>query len=258
MTDSSLIDSLLRSNVRTSILIAIANDCTSTQSLLDSDLASESGVYNTLTRLREQGLIHSPQADHWSLTGLGQVAAKLIDNCQQTESVLAIDSEFWRTHDVTAIPPRFRLRLSELAGGQVITATETRPSNAISEIERRLENANAISAITPVYDEQLANAGTTGEIERLVFDEAVFNDVIQETISSQLEAKETIRVTNVSVTVTITDDCLLLSLPTLDGTYGPQTVFVAETEEAQYWGNDLLDFYWGTAQPLEQYVSGKN
>ena len=258
MADSSLIDSLLRSDVRTSILIAIANDCNSTQSLLDSDLASESGVYNTLTRFQEQGLIHSPQANHWSLTGLGKVAAKIIDNCQQTESVLAIDSDFWQTHDVTAIPPRFRLRLSELAGGQVVTATETRPSNAISEIEERLINANAISAITPVYDEQLADAGTTGEIERLIFDEAVFDDVIQETISSRIEAKETMRVTDVSVTVTVTDDCLLLSLPTLDGTYDPQAVLIAETEEARCWGHRLLDFYWDSAEPLEHYLSGQS
>nr|WP_256487746.1 MULTISPECIES: transcriptional regulator FilR1 domain-containing protein [unclassified Haladaptatus] len=66
------------------------------------------------------------------------------------------------------------------------------------------------------------------------------------------------RVTDVSVTVTVTDDCLLLSLPTLDGTYDPQAVFIAETEEARCWGHRLLDFYWDSAEPLDHYLSGQS
>lgn len=189
---------------------------------------------------------------------IGTSCRRFIDNCEQIESVLAIDSDYWQTHDVTAIPPRFRLRLSELAGGQVVKATETRPSNAFNEVEQRLMNANSISAITPVYNEPLADAGATGEIKRLIFDEAVFDDVIKETVSSQLDTKETIRVTDVSVTVTVTDDCLLLSLPMLDGAYDPQTEYIADTDEARCWGNHLLDFYWDSAQTIEHYCSLQN
>ncbi|GAA0237541.1 helix-turn-helix transcriptional regulator [Haladaptatus pallidirubidus] len=253
-----LTDTILRSNARTAILVAIAGGCDSTRSLVDSDLASESAVYNALTCLQEQGLIRKSRSKRWSLTGLGQVAADYIGSCQQSESVLSIDPDYWQTHDVTALPPRFRLRLSELAGGEVVKATETRPTNAIYEVEQRLVDANSISAITPVYNDQLADAASDADITRLIFDEAVFDEVITEMVYAQPSAKEMIRVTDVSVAITVTDDCLLLSLPTLDGTYDSQTEFIADTDEARSWGKHLLEFYWESAQPPEYDSSRHN
>jgi predicted transcriptional regulator len=253
-----LVDSVLQSNARTTILLAIADGCDSTQSLIDRDIASESAVYNALTCLHEQGLIHQPQSKRWSLTGLGQVVVGFIDNYQEIESVLATDPDYWETHDVTTLPPRFRLRLSDLAGGEVVRATETRPAYAVSEIERRLSNADSISAVTPIYSEWLAEAASDTNITRLIFDEAVFERVIKETVPALLDATESIRVTDVSVAVTVIEDCLLLSLPTLDGTYDSQTEFIAATDEARHWGNDLLDFYWESAQSPEYDSSSHN
>ncbi|WP_227379846.1 transcriptional regulator FilR1 domain-containing protein [Haladaptatus halobius] len=159
---------------------------------------------------------------------------------------------------MTVIPPRFRLRLSELAGGEVVRATETRPAHAVSEIERRLRNADSISAIIPVYNDRLADAASGADIGRLVFDEAVFEEVVKETAPALLDATETIRVPDVSVAVTVTEDYLLLSLPTLDGAYDSQTEFIADTDEARQWGNHLFDFYWESVQPPEHDSSRRD
>ncbi|WP_227379773.1 transcriptional regulator FilR1 domain-containing protein [Haladaptatus halobius] len=168
------------------------------------------------------------------------------------------DPDYWETHDVTALPPRFRLRLSDLAGGEVVRATETRPARAVSEAEQRLKNADSIGAIIPVYTDRLADAASDADVTRLVFDEAVFEEVFKETAPAQLDATELIRVTNVSVAVTVTEDCLLLSLPNLDGAYDSQTEFIAETVKARHWGNHLLDYYWDSAQPPERDSSHQN
>ncbi len=64
--------------------------------------------------------------------------------------------------------------------------------------------------------------------------------------------------TDVSVAVTVTEDCLLLSLPTVDGTYDSQTEFIAETDEARHWGDHLLDYYWESAQPPDRDSSHQN
>ncbi|WP_227355944.1 helix-turn-helix transcriptional regulator [Haladaptatus salinisoli] len=244
----SLIVSILQSHVRTTALLALADGCDSTQSLIDQNTASKSAVYNALTWLHEHELIYNPSSKRWSLTGAGQIVVNEIDQHRQTESLLEADIDYWQSHDVTALPPRFRLRLSDLAGGEVVRATETRPARAVSEVERRLKNADVIGATVPVYNDRLADAANDADVTRLVFNEAVFEEVIKETASAQLDVTEMIRVSDVAIAVTVTEDCLLLSLPTLDGTYDSQTEFIAETDEARHWGNDLLDFYWNSAQ----------
>ena len=91
---------------------------------------------------------------------MGQIVVAFIDEYQQTEVMLATNLDYWQTHDATALPPRFRLRLSDLAGGEVVRATETRPAHTVSKVEQQLMNADSISAISPVYNDRLADAAS--------------------------------------------------------------------------------------------------
>lgn len=253
--DRPIIEYVLRSHARTQVLLAVAEGCDSTQTLLDRDLASKSAVYNAVSELQEQGLIHKPRSRQWSPTGTGRVVADMINQQRKTESVLATDPDYWQTHDVTVLPPKFRTRLTELADGDVIRATETRPANAICEVEQELTKADSVDAITPVYNERLTDAARDADITRLVFDGDVLETLVEETSAEDITNPELIRVTEVSFAVTITDDCLLLSLPTLDGDYDPQTEFIADSTAAQQWGEELLEHYWTSAQTPEQYLS---
>ncbi|WP_433630330.1 helix-turn-helix transcriptional regulator [Halomicrococcus sp. NG-SE-24] len=253
--DRPIIEYVLRSHARTQVLLAVAEDCDSTQALLDRDLASKSAVYNALSELQEQGLIYNPRSKRWSPTGTGTVVTDMINRQRKTESVLATDPDYWQTHDVTVLPPKFRTRLTELADGDVIRATETRPANAICEVKQCLTKANSIDAITPVYNERLADAATDANITRIIFDEDVLETLVEDPSAEDINNPELIRVTEVSFAITITDDCLLLSLPTLDGKYDPQTEFIADSNAAQQWGKDLLEHYWTSAQTPEQYLS---
>ncbi|WP_327052180.1 helix-turn-helix transcriptional regulator [Halomicrococcus gelatinilyticus] len=252
--NGSSVEYVLRSGARTSVLRAVVEGCDSTQALLDSGLASESAVYNALTELDERDLIHSPDQKRWYPTGAGTVVADLIERQRETETVLESAPEYWRRHDVTALPTAFRERLADLAGGEVVRATETRPSRAVREIERRLHDADSVSVITPIYNERFDHAAR-GEGLRLVLDTGVLEDLMDEADEESDEDVGAVRVADVPFALTVTDDCVLLSLPTLDGAYDPRTEFVVESERARQWGMELFERYWAEARSPEEFLA---
>ena len=253
--NGSSVEYVLRSGARTSVLRAVVDGCDSTQALLDRELASESAVYNALTELEEFDLIHSPEQKRWSPTGAGTVVADLIERQRETETVLESAPGYWRRHDVTALPTDFRERLADLAGGEVVRATETRPSRAVREIERRLDDANSVSVVTPIYNERFDHA-VRGEDLRLVLDTGVLEDLLDEEDTEESDGDVgAVRVADVPFAVAVTDECVLLSLPTLDGAYDPRTEFVAESERAQQWGIELFEHYWADALSPEEFLA---
>ncbi|RBI64172.1 hypothetical protein DMJ13_06700 [halophilic archaeon] len=250
------VEYVLRSGARTNVLMAVSEGANSTQTLLDSDLASESAVYNALTELQDQGLIHEPCSKRWAPTGAGAVVAGLIERQRETESVLGADPEYWQNHDVTALPPAFRTRLADLAGGVVVRATDTQPSRAIRETERRLAEPDSVAVLAPIYNERFDAAAQDGDSLELILDAGVIDDLREGADEDESEADiDEVRVAEFSFAMTVTDDCLMLSLPTLDGSYDPSTEFIAESERARRWGRQLFDCYWEDAQALEAYLT---
>jgi predicted transcriptional regulator len=251
------VEYVLRSGARTNVLMAVSEGRNSTQTLLDGDLASESAVYNALTELRDQGLIHEPRAKRWAPTGAGTVVAGLIERQREAESVLDADHEYWRSHDVTVLPRAFRSRIDDLAGGAVVRATDTRPSRAVRETERRLAEADSVAILAPIYNDRFDAAAQDGDSLRLVADAGVVDDLGADADGDGTDEDGTddVRVAEFSFALTVTDDCLLLSLPTLDGSYDPRTEFIAESERARRWGRQLFDRYWEDAQALDAYLT---
>ncbi|GAA0198561.1 helix-turn-helix transcriptional regulator [Haladaptatus pallidirubidus] len=251
------IEYVLRSGARTDVLLAIADGSDSTQSLLNRNLASESAVYNALTELENRGLIHVPRRKRWAVTGTGSVVADLIEHQRETERVLRTDIDYWRNHDITVLPRPFRSCLADLADGEIVRATDTQPSRAVREVEKRLEPATAASVIAPVFNERYSNAFLAGcDNPRLVLGEDVFADLITDADVGENDGGDNLRtrVADVAFALTVTDDCLLFSLPLLDGSYDAQTEFVAESERARCWGTELFEYIWKDAESATAYA----
>ncbi|WP_227354159.1 helix-turn-helix transcriptional regulator [Haladaptatus salinisoli] len=254
----SFVEYVLRSGARTDVLLSITDDYNSTQELLDLDLASESAVYNALTELSECGLIYVPRTKRWAPTGMGSVVATLIRRQRETENVLRIDTEYWKRHDVTALPVPFRYYLADLSDGTVIRATDTQPTQAEREVERRLAASDSAAVVAPIYNERYSEAFYDGcNDSRLVLDATVLADLLDDD-GFEVERNENdgldIRVADVSFALGVLDGCLLLSLPTLDGSYDSRTEFVAESERACYWGERLFEQVWADGTPIDEHV----
>ncbi|SIR12393.1 Predicted transcriptional regulator, contains HTH domain [Haladaptatus litoreus] len=250
------IEYVLRSGARTDVLLAIADGSDSTQSLLNRNLASESAVYNALTELENRGLIYVPKRKRWAVTGTGSVVADLIDRQRETERILHSDVEYWQKHDVSVLPRPFRSCLADLADGEIVRATDTQPSRAIREVERRLESATAASVISPVFNERYSTAFLDDcDNPRLVLGRNVFADLLADAnVDENDEGNLRTRVADTAFALTVTDDCLLFSLPLLDGSYDARTEFVAESERARRWGTELFEYVWEDAESADSYA----
>ncbi|WP_423744801.1 transcriptional regulator FilR1 domain-containing protein (plasmid) [Haladaptatus sp. SPP-AMP-3] len=250
----SLTEYVLRSGARTAVLQAIVDGCETTRALLNRDLASESAVYNALTELENRGLIYSPRTKRWAPTGIGSVVSALVREQRKTERVLRIDIDYWKQHDVTALPSSDLLRIADLTGGTVVRATDTHPSRAVREVERRLETTTSASVIAPIFNERYSDALLDGDGDaRLVLATDVLHSLLA-TTDATVDEDLNVRVADASFALTVTDDSVLLSLPLLDGSYDTQTEFVVETDRARRKANELFEAVWADAKPADEYV----
>lgn len=254
---------VLSSSVRSDVLRSVADGSRATDVLLDTVDASSSAVYDALGRLEEADMLQSDD-DAWSLTGSGRVIADCVEERERLDVLLADAGCYLASHDTCAIPERFRLRISELAGGHVIRASDIEPHGVVREVTDRLSAADMAHVITPVYDELFEAVMPESENSRVLVDPDVVASVADELdddaeILAGLEHYDEydVRVTPVDFAMSVTDSALMLSLPPLDGGYDSQTEFIAEDERARQWGLDLFEELWATARPLETYVSDR-
>lgn len=255
--DERVVEFVTGSAARTEVLAAVTDGTGSTAAILDRVPASESAVYGALAELEDRGLIRKARSDEWEPTGTGTVVGELLEEQRRTESVLRGDPEYWQSHDATALPAPFRTSLSALADAEVVRATDTDPNRVVREVRRRIESAESVDIVAPIYhDEYVAalRSGSGDRSVRVVLGTAVVDQLIgdEDAYEDMPEAVD-VRIRPVSFALTVTDDCALLSLPRLDGSYDSRTEVVAESDEAREWSRWLFERYWTTATDPDDY-----
>lgn len=245
----------MSSTVRAAVLEQIANGAT-TNDLLEELTASTSAVYDALGELEERDLIRALD-DTWELTGSGQLIVDILSRQDGLETVVEQTAGYFGTHDVTALPEEFRIRIGELSGASVLEPTETEPHRAVSAVSNRMEQASVVRVISPIYAEPYADAMPDVPGSKLLLDEQVVRSAIESSNGegeSQAYEQVEIRVSKVGFALGVTDSALMLSLPTLDGEYDSRTELVGETEPARQWGSELFDLHWADATPVEEFI----
>ncbi|MEF8850829.1 MAG: transcriptional regulator FilR1 domain-containing protein [Haloarculaceae archaeon] len=241
--------------MRTDVLVSVASKASATERLIETIDASESAIYNAVGDLERRGLVRTVDARH-EVTGSGQLVADLLE--QQENLSRLLEDDYWETHDVGALPRRFRLRLTELAGAEVFRAPDTDPHAGVREVSRRIEAAEErVDVVTPIYQAEYETVMPDTEGARLVIDTTVLRESL-ERVGSLEEARvfeeTTVRLLDVDVGVGVTEDHLLFSLPTIDGQYDSRTEVLATDERALAWGRDLYEYYWERATPVDRFL----
>jgi predicted transcriptional regulator len=251
---------VLSSSVRADLLRNVAEGSRSTDDLLDSIDASSSAIYNALGRLEEAGLL-TADGETWNVTGSGRLVADFVRRRNRMGSLLGEAETYFATHDLGAIPEEFRLRMSELAGAEVLQASETEPQRVIRQVAEHFESAEQADVLSPIYAETFGDAVPTSGDSRLLLDAGIVEMAVdttadRETLEAELAdwAEANVRVDDVDFALAVTDDVLLLSLPNLDGSYDARTEFVVEHERGRGWGTELFEHFWAAAEPLGPHV----
>ncbi len=256
VSSESIVGYVLGSTVRTDVLLAVVDGQQSMEALIEGVEASESAVYNAVGDLERKGLVRSGESE-LAATGSGQLVADLLEQQENLCRLLADD--YWRDHDVAALPRRFRLRLTELADAEVVRASDTDPHAVVREVRDRVERAGTdVDIVTPIYQAEYEAVMPDAPDARLLVDRSVALDALDR-IESPSEAEQwsetPVRVLDVDVGIGVTDSEIMLSLPTADGRWDSRTEVIAEDDRAMEWGRDLFEHYWDRATPNEEFVA---
>lgn len=244
--DAPPVEFVTRSEVRSAVVRALTDDPSRAPALVEDLDASESAVYEALAALRDQG--HAAEAgETWRLTGAGQVVADTLDRRAKTERLLRADPAYWRTHDVTTLPDRFRRTVPEV-GFEVQRADDADPSRVVRLVADRMAESDRVDVLTSVYYDQYAEALDEAGEARLVFDWSVAETL--EASGDDSPPGVTVRLSEIQFALAVTDDEVLLSLPTAEGEYDARTELVADGEGARDWGRRLFEHCWSRADPL--------
>jgi predicted transcriptional regulator len=256
MTNDRPVEYVLSSSVRTDVLAAVVDGPVEMAALIGAIDASESAVYNAVGDLERRELVRSV-ADGWAATGSGQLVADLLE--QQANLCRLLSDDYWRTHDVSALPRRFRIRLTDLADATVYRGSDTDPHATIREVCERVEAATPrVDIVTPIYQAEYEAVMPDSEEARLIIDRTVVENAL-EGVTDPADAhtyEETpVRILDVDVGVGVTPDHVMLSLPTIDGQYDSRSEVIATDERALAWGRDLFEHYWSRARPGETFLA---
>lgn len=251
---ASFVEFVTSSTTRESALCRLADSPATTQDLCTELDGSESGIYAATNELEENDLIRR-DGDEWSLTGIGLVVSELVRNRRRLDELLASDSDYWRTHDVTALPESFRCRLQSLLESDVIQVSDADPAGIVRLIRDQLVDSERVAVVAPVHFPNLGRALRTVCEEypgRLIVTDAVIEEVRRHDDGVvPIPTNLSIRVLDVEFALAVTDETSFLSLPTIDGEYDARTEIVADDEESTEWALDLFEWAWRRATPIE-------
>jgi len=253
MARDDAIDFVGVSAVRTAVLQAVLDGGRRRRSLVDALDASESAVYAAVNALAERRLVTTDD-DVVRATGKGVVVAECLDRHERMRAALEVDDRYWVRHDPSVIPARQR-RFEALAGAEVIRAADHDPGRVTRVVAERIERASWIRALAPVYHERISEAVATVDDGRFVMDRETVATHFDDPSATDWPPQD-VRIDDVPFALVLTDECLLLSLPRLDGSYDARSKLVAETDEALAWGADCFEHVWDLATPLPEAFEG--
>jgi predicted transcriptional regulator len=248
------------SRSRQEVLVSLASEPRERQAVVASTTASESSVYDAISRLSDRGFCYERDDGYWALTGTGRAVADLLERVGTVESVVEDTRPYFDEHDLGVLPDAARKELHRLAGCEVVESPETDPFRAARRVRTAIADADHVSVLAPVYDDRFADALLEGDPDsaRLVLDPEILELAPEDDANADepppFAELVDIRVAEIQFAMTVTGSGVYLSLPRLDGTYDPQTELVRESDPAADWGATLFERIWERSRPVEALV----
>jgi len=261
VTETSTVAYVARSDARRAVLRALAAEPRRGDGLVSALELSKSGVYKAINELRDRRLLEQEEGDVWEPTALGRLVTDELDRHRWLEGLFA-NREYWLTHDVSALPGRFRRRLPELRNADLLSTPDNDPRYLERYWAERMPEYDRLWVGSRIFhgtygdamDDQADASGATRLISHApLVDQRPASVAAYE---EQRPADVDTRVCELPCSFMLTDELFTLSLPLPDGRYDQDTVLVGEDEAALRFGADLFGFYWEQATPFGTYLDG--
>jgi predicted transcriptional regulator len=249
------------SDLRKSLVEALRDGKKLTLSELSEDVGSSSpAAVHALRELAKERLIHQDEKRNYSLTNIGEVVVRKLDEINVTIAALSKNRQFWLEHDLSDIPRNLLDQIGSLADAEVLSTTPTDLFKTFSTFYMLLENAKEIHGVSPIFVEDL----TTQFIKLVAKDikvELVITSEVLDAILRTVDRKELEKAlrTNLklfkiepqpTVAFTVTDYFLSLSFFRQNESFDWSNDLLSYSPEALEWGRELFAYYVEKSEPV--------
>jgi len=240
----------LRSDLKQLIIISLLDGAKKISEFKVGVVARETSILHILKEFETLNLT-AKSAGTYRLTSLGVMEAQICREYRSATEVIESFSDFWLTHNVTGIPPRFINRIGALKDAKIIKSAGMDLHKVHENFMNMLISSKKVRGISPIFHpdyistfEHLLSQGCT-------IDLIVTNDVLAKTMAvAEAEALQgylaqgKIRVflnDDLRFALTVTENSLSLGLFNLAGDYDYSNDLVCVGKEGVEWGNQLFE-----------------
>jgi predicted transcriptional regulator len=241
-----------RSAVRTRIMLCLRETPMSAAQLEEEMGIRASTILHSMREMIESGLV-SKSGQIYSLTNIGKIEARLIDELVSAIVILEKHKEFWLHHDISGIPEDLLVKIGMLGQSQIISADPVALLKVHQSFTKEIQNSKEIYGVSPIlfpdHASAIAEAVRNGARAELILTDKILDILFREHYLLLKEAENFNEFKldkikgDVKVAFVVTDKLISLGLFGQDGTYDVTSDLFCHGEKAKNWGMELFEYY---------------
>jgi predicted transcriptional regulator len=251
--------SFTRSAVRTRIMLLLRDKPMSAAQLDEEMGIRASTILHSMREMIESGLV-GKSGQTYTLTNIGRIEARLIDDLVSAIVILEKHKEFWLDHDISSIPEDLLVKIGLLGQSQIISADPVALLKVHQSFVQEIKSSKEIYGVSPIifpdHSSAIAHAVKNGAKVELILTPKILDIVFNEHYNLLKEVKSSGQFRlfkidrDVKVAFTVTDKLISLGLFGQDGTYDMLSDLFCYGEKAKKWGMELFEYYRNLSQPV--------
>lgn len=246
-----LLNVVISSDKRKKILLLLLHGPKSMEEIRNTLKYTATGMLPQVRILEDRDLVRQ-EDKKYALTETGKLITTLLEPLVQTVGVIKQQEEYWREHDVGAIPNHLFMRISELGSTRIMKHGIEEIYEPHKEFLETISKSKKVMCISPMvhpaYPEFLTQLGEKGTEVSMVLTKIAFDKVKKEysdLLSRALSSKNISFYISedVKLTCIVTDSFFTISLFFKNGVFDSRNDFVSFDKSALLWGEELFNYY---------------
>lgn len=263
--DKQAVHEILRllscSDLRNNLAVTLREGKRLTLSELSEQVgASSPAAVHALRELGKEDLIHQDEKRNYSLTNIGEIVVRKLDEINLALLTLTRDKQFWLDHDLNDIPKPLLDKIGYLADSTFLSSTPTDLFKSFSTLYMLLQNSKEIHAISPIFADdmttQFAILAAKGIDIELIFTPGVLDATLRTADKKELDKalKKNLKLFKIenqpNFACTVTNYFFILGFFRPDGSFDWSNALLSYTPEALEWGKELFAYYVEKTEPV--------
>ena len=245
----NIFDIIASSNQRRLLLSLLYDNPKTLKEIVELTGLSSPLISHQLKKLVEIGLVEK-DGTSYVMTEKGEIVYLAVKKFNDIISTIEKDPKFWEIHDLSRIPPEFKLRIDEL-GDYTVLRTEgdevLKHFRVFSEIYQTSDIVRVASAIFfPSHPQMFAEMARKADVEVILTQNAINaleNSYHEELKKYLLQGGRMYVHNDVKFTVITTEKARCMGLFLRSGKYDTESGLLSYEKSAIRWGFDLFEHF---------------